>query len=49
MQNLIRPAIESLAKQVELNIDEGRPDSHFWEECDSDALLRRSLGKHKEK
>ena len=49
MQNLIRPAIESLAKQVELNIDEGRPDSHFWEECDSDALLRRSLEKHKEK
>ena len=47
IQGQLRPAIESLAKQVELNTDEARPGSKFWEEYDSAAFLKRSIEKHK--
>ena len=47
MQNLVRPAIEALSKQVELKIDENRPDVHFWKEYDIESFLKRTLEKHK--
>lgn len=47
MQILIRPAIESLAKRVELSVSEGRPDKHYWEEFDSAAFLEKTLERHK--
>jgi hypothetical protein len=47
IQDMVRPAIESLANYVELKTDEARPDSGYWEGYDSTALLKRTLEKHK--
>jgi len=47
IQGQLRPAIESLAKQVELNISEARPEEDFWDNFDTGAFLKGSLDKHK--
>jgi len=47
MQNLVRPAIESLSKQAEVKMSDDRPVAEFWEEYDCDAFLKRTLEKHK--
>jgi len=47
IQNLVRPAIESLSKQVELKTSDDRPVAEFWEKYDSDDFLKRTLEKHK--
>ena len=47
IQEPLRPAIESLAKQVELNVSEARPEKEFWDDFDSEAFLKETLGKHK--
>ena len=47
IQEHLRPAIESLAKQVELNVSEARPEKEFWDDFDSEAFLKGTLDKHK--
>jgi hypothetical protein len=47
MQDLVRPAIEALSKQVELKTEENRPDVDFWKKYDIDAFLKKTLEKHK--
>jgi len=47
IQGQLRPAIESLAKQVELNISKARPEKDFWDNFDTEAFLKGSLDKHK--
>ena len=47
IQNLVRPAIESLSKQVELKTSDDRPVTDFWDEFDCDAFLKRTFEKHK--
>ena len=49
IQNLIRPAIESLAGHVELHTEDARPDGDFWKDFDSDTHLRSSLEEHGKK
>jgi hypothetical protein len=44
---MIRPAIESLAKQVELDLSEARPNKAFWDDFDTEAFLKETLDKHK--
>ncbi len=47
IQNLVRPAVESLSKQVELKTSDDRQVTDFWDEFDCDAFLKRTLEKHK--
>jgi len=47
IQNLVRPAIESLSKQVELQTSDDRPVTDFWDDFDGGAFLKRTLEKHK--
>jgi hypothetical protein len=47
IQNLVRPAIESLSKQVELKTSDDRPIAEFWDKYDCDDFLKRTLEKHK--
>ena len=47
IQNLVRPFVESLAKQVELKTSDSRQVAKFWEEFDCEDFLKRSLEKHK--
>ena len=49
IQDLVRPAIESLAKQVELNTDEARPEANYWKKYDKESFLKKSLERHKTK
>jgi len=49
IQKHLRAAIESLAKQVELNTSEARPDKAFWANFDTTAFLKETLDKHKPK
>jgi hypothetical protein len=46
IQNLLRPMVHSLAQQVELETEEGRPDKAFWETYDQDNLLNRAIKRH---
>jgi hypothetical protein len=43
----LRSAVESLAKQVELDVSEARPDKAFWDEFDTESFLKKTLDKHK--
>ena len=47
VQELLRPAIESLARHVELNAGDVRPDKEFWDDFDTKTFLRETLDKHK--
>ena len=47
IQGLVQPAIESLAKQVELNTNEARPDEEYWKNYNKDVFLKKSLEKHR--
>jgi hypothetical protein len=38
--------VQSLAQQVELQTEEGRPNDAFWQTYDKDDLLKRSLKRH---
>ena len=47
IQEMLRPAIESLARQMEFKIEDARPDAAFWESFDKDAHMKRSIERHK--
>jgi len=49
IQNILRPAVQELARQMELKTEEGRPNPAFWDKFDSKRLLKNSLEKHKKK
>jgi len=49
IQNILRPAVKDLAAQIELKIDEGRPDEDFWSTYDKDGLVKRALERHKKR
>lgn len=44
--NLLRPAVQSLAQQVELQTEDGRPNESFWKTYDKDDLLKKSINRH---
>jgi len=46
IQNLLRPAVQSLAQQVELQTEDGRPNKSFWKTYDKEDLLKRSVKRH---
>ena len=46
IQNLLRPAVQSLAQQMELINEEGRPNESFWKTYDREDLLKRSIKRH---
>jgi len=46
IQNLLRPALLSLAQQIELQTEDGRPNDAFWQTYDKDGLLKRSIKRH---
>ena len=46
IQNLLRPAVQSLAQQVELQTEDGRPNESFWQTYDKDDLLKKSIKRH---
>jgi hypothetical protein len=48
-QNILRPAVKELADQMELQVDDIRPDAAFWSGYDKDDLIKRSLEKHQNK
>ena len=47
MQNILRPSIEFLAKQVQYDTEDQRPTKEHWENYDKDGLIERSLNNHK--
>ena len=47
IQNILRPAVKELAGQMELKVNDNRPDATFWSKYDKDGLLKRSLDKYK--
>jgi hypothetical protein len=49
IQNLLRPAVQSLAQQWELKIEDGRPKESFWKTYDKEDLLKRSVQRHNPK
>jgi hypothetical protein len=47
IQNMLRPAVQSLADQVELKTEDSRPDQEFWRDFDKDEFLKKSIERHK--
>ena len=47
MQSLLRPAVQSLADQMELGTTDSRPTPEFWKEFDKDGLLKKSIERHR--
>ena len=46
IQDLLRPAVQGLAQQMELKTAEGRPDQDYWKTLDKQKRLKDSLGRH---
>jgi hypothetical protein len=49
IQNILRPAVQGLADQMELKTENTRPDAAFWSEIDKDDFLKKSIDRHKNK
>lgn len=49
MQDLLRPAVQVLADQMELKTNDSRPTADLWVEFDSKSFLKKTLEKHKRK
>ena len=47
IQNLLRPAVEGLAAQMELKTQDARPDESFWQNLDRDEFEKKSINRHK--
>jgi hypothetical protein len=47
IQNILRPAVQELADQMELKAEDTRPDAAFWSEFDKDGFLKNSIKRHK--
>jgi hypothetical protein len=46
IQNILRPAVQSLADQVELKTSEARPNESFWRDLDKGEFLKNSINRH---
>jgi hemolysin-activating ACP:hemolysin acyltransferase len=49
VQNILRPAVQALAKQMELRTEDSRPTPQYWAEFDEEKrsrLLQRSIARH---
>ncbi len=46
IQNALRPAVKSLADQMELDTTDSRPSGEFWRQMDRDEFLRKSIDRH---
>ena len=46
IQNILRPAVQELANQMELKAKDARPNTSFWSEFDKGGFLERSIEKH---
>jgi hypothetical protein len=49
IENLLRPSIEFLSKQVEFDIKDKRPTKEFWDNFDKAKFVNNSLSNHKNK
>lgn len=49
IQNILRPAVESLTKQLELQTKDGRPKPSFWKKLDKKAFVKKSFDRHRGK
>ena len=47
IQELLRPAIQSLAKQMELKIEDDRHEPGYWDTVDKNDFVKRSMERHK--
>jgi hypothetical protein len=47
IQNILRPAVQSLADRVELKTEDSRPAPEFWRDFDKDEFLEKSIARHK--
>jgi len=48
IQNILRPAVQTLADQMELETTDSRPTPEFWKQLDKDTFLDRTIVKHKD-
>ena len=46
IQDILRPAVQELARQMELKTAEGRPEPGFWKTFDKEKHLTTSLERH---
>jgi hypothetical protein len=46
MQNLLRPAVQALADQMELGTSNSRPTPEYWEQRDKEEFMRKSIDRH---
>ena len=46
IQDLLRPAIQGLAQQMELKTADSRPAPSYWNTVDKQTSLKNSLGRH---
>ena len=46
IQNILRPAVQSLANQMEWETTDSRPSPEFWSKLDREEFLTQSLGRH---
>ena len=49
IQNLLRPAIQALAHQMEFETQDGRPEPEFWAQLDKKELVKKSIDRHRQK
>ena len=47
IQNILRPQIESLFKQLELTPTESRATLDFWKRLNKDKFLKESIARHR--
>jgi hypothetical protein len=47
IQNMLRPVVQSLADQMELETSDSRPTPAFWEQLDKDEFLKKSIERHR--
>ena len=46
VQNMLRPAVQILADQMELGTSDSRPTPEFWKQLDKEKFLKKSIDRH---
>lgn len=47
VQDMLRPAIQALAGQVELKTQDTRPAEAFWKTVDKEGIVKESVARHR--
>jgi hypothetical protein len=48
IQNMLRPAVQTLANQMEFRTSDARPTPESWEQLDKKEFLKKPTGRHPE-